>query len=309
MSALPRILIMLTVLATIAGCQGSETDSLTRPELKSLHIEFSELADWAGDGAIVSNAQGHASFKWKIIGSVTAAVCLIFLLAVGFKKGIVGFLFCGLLIATSVYALMFSQQEAKELAGLLDEVNGYNKLVKHIDLLHQLGDIGNDVKLKDHKSVLAALSTTEQNLKKAIKTERIFRENPELDPDKLDEQLGLVSIATIELDEKTGELAEALNSTIRIQRKVQERMSNLLGLEPGELVPIETAPLTANPQDVVETETENPDDNQNGASSPPSTSSSQPDESQPSRTSIQQQFSNEKPAKRKGISVKQSGSN
>lgn len=61
---------------------------------------------------------------------------------------------------------------------LLNDVERYNTVIRAIDINDQIEEAGNpEVLIKERESVLAALKLTKADLVRALKTERILREN------------------------------------------------------------------------------------------------------------------------------------
>lgn len=64
---------------------------------------------------------------------------------------------------------------------LLNDVERYNSVIKAIDINDQIEEAGNPgVSLKERQKVLEALELTRSDLVRALKTERILRENKNL---------------------------------------------------------------------------------------------------------------------------------
>ncbi len=126
-------------------------------------------------------------------------------------------------------SLLAADKEASEsVMPLLKDVNEFNDLVNNIDVLNQLKSAGNNVKLEDRETVMAALAKTRKNLEAALKTERILRDNPSFSPEKLKEQAGFQVKTATEQELKASEYAEIFNNAAKIDRRIQETFERLV---------------------------------------------------------------------------------
>lgn len=110
---------------------------------------------------------------------------------------------------------------------ILEEVYKYNKLVKNIDVLDQLQDVGHSVSLNDRENVIKALRMTREELARALKTEKILRENPEFKPDEF--AINLANLKTLDISEQASEYGRLFNDTLQVVVSVQEEMKKLQG--------------------------------------------------------------------------------
>jgi hypothetical protein len=115
------------------------------------------------------------------------------------------------------------------LGALLDEVDHYNhtiqKLTSYFDAIDQLANAGNPVQIQDREKTIGAFQGMRADLIRALKTERVFRENPHLQPEQF--SIDFVPLKTLEFDEQAKDFERLVNETIEIGSKVQEEMKNL----------------------------------------------------------------------------------
>lgn len=119
--------------------------------------------------------------------------------------------------------------ECKYLRNILKEVIKYNDIVKLININDDLIDLGHEIEgVSNRKKVIIALRLTRDDLVRALKTERILRENKRLlvkNTDLLVNNLG--TLTALQVSEQASEKARLLNETIQIAVGVQEEMRKL----------------------------------------------------------------------------------
>ena len=114
---------------------------------------------------------------------------------------------------------------------LLRSVDQHNKILKAIDINDQLLEAGNkNSTLNDRDRVLDALRINKEDIIRAIKTERILRENKDFIAQNMD--IGMfdnhfASVEAIYLSERASEYGQFLNDTIQVAMQVQQEMKNM----------------------------------------------------------------------------------
>ncbi len=112
---------------------------------------------------------------------------------------------------------------------LLDEVERYNAVIKAIHINDQLEAVGTtEVSLSDRQKVIEALSLTREDLVKAIRAERILRENQSFlvnNPELL--ATNLRTLETLQVNDRASEYGRLLNEALQIAAGVQEEMTKL----------------------------------------------------------------------------------
>ena len=112
---------------------------------------------------------------------------------------------------------------------LLNDVDRYNTVIKAIEINDQIEAAGNqEVMIKDRGRVVAALQMARVDLVRALKTEKIFRENKKFiisNSDLFTENLTHLTAAYVA--EKATEHGRLLNEALQIAIEVQNEMRRL----------------------------------------------------------------------------------
>lgn len=117
----------------------------------------------------------------------------------------------------------------KVLTVLLDEVDRYHAVVKAIDINDQLAISGNPkASIDDREKVIAALQLIREDLVRALKTERILRDNKNLLTNN-QELLSnnLANLQALQVSNQAGEYARLLNQSLQIATDVQAELRKL----------------------------------------------------------------------------------
>jgi len=132
------------------------------------------------------------------------------------------------LISNDVNKIYFSFKN-RNLIKLLDDVNRYNAVLKAIDINDQLEAVGNpSVRLENREEVIHALRLVKEDIIRALKTERILRENAKFI--KLNTQLfesNLMALAALQVSDQASEHGRFLKEALQIVVDVQEEMRKL----------------------------------------------------------------------------------
>jgi hypothetical protein len=123
-----------------------------------------------------------------------------------------------------VYANMTTSLEI-----LLNDVERYNAVIKAIDINDQIEAAGNqEVVIQDRERVIAALEMARIDLVRALKTEKIFRENKRfiISNSELFTE-NLTNLTAADLTEKATEHGRLLNEALQIAMEVQNEMRKL----------------------------------------------------------------------------------
>lgn len=115
------------------------------------------------------------------------------------------------------------------LCGLLDEVDRYNAVIRAIHINDQLEATGTtDGSFSDRQKVMEALGLIKEDLIKAIRAERILRENQNFltsNPELL--ATNLRTLQTLQVNDRASEYGRLLNEALQIAAGVQEEMTKL----------------------------------------------------------------------------------
>jgi hypothetical protein len=116
---------------------------------------------------------------------------------------------------------------------LLVDVERYNNVIKAILINDQIEAAGNpEVTIQDRHKVIEALQLTRSDLVRALKTERVLRENKKfiLKNTELFDR-NLPALSTIQMDERATEHGKLLNEALQIAMNVQLEMQRLQSQE------------------------------------------------------------------------------
>ena len=121
------------------------------------------------------------------------------------------------------------QHQTNSLRILLNDVERYNSVIKAIDINDQIEDAGNlGVGIQEREKVLAALELTRNDLIRALKTERILRENKSFIITNSDLFANnLAALASMQITEEATEHGKLLNEALQISLDVQQEMKKL----------------------------------------------------------------------------------
>ncbi|BAY13256.1 hypothetical protein [Calothrix sp. NIES-2098] len=112
---------------------------------------------------------------------------------------------------------------------LLDEVDKYHAVIKAIDINDQLATSGNtQSSINDRDKVISALQLIREDLVRALKTERILRDNKKLLANNQELFVNnLANLQALQLSSQAGEYAQFLNQSLQIALDVQAEISKL----------------------------------------------------------------------------------
>ncbi|MGD1910581.1 MAG: hypothetical protein ACFB2X_06935 [Rivularia sp. (in: cyanobacteria)] len=117
----------------------------------------------------------------------------------------------------------------QSLTKLLDEVDEYHEVVQAIDINDQLVSSGNtQSNISDRDQVIAALQLIREDLVRALKTERILRDNKKLLANNQDLFVNnLANLQALQVSTEAGEYAQLLNQSLQIAVDVQSQIRKL----------------------------------------------------------------------------------
>nr|WP_228014288.1 hypothetical protein [Fortiea sp. LEGE XX443] len=109
---------------------------------------------------------------------------------------------------------------------LLDEVDQYHSVIKAIDIHDQLATSGNSI--NDREPVISALQLIREDLVRALKTERILRDNKKLLANNQELFVNnLANLQALQVSTQAGEYAQLLNQSLQIALDVQAEIRKL----------------------------------------------------------------------------------
>ncbi|MEH1838406.1 MAG: hypothetical protein V7L20_06495 [Nostoc sp.] len=112
---------------------------------------------------------------------------------------------------------------------LLSDVERYNTVIKAIDINDQIEEAGNpEVLIKERENVIEALKLTKSDLVRALKTERILRENKSFILSNTELFVNnLATLTAMQVNEQATEHGRLLNEALQIALDVQHEMKRL----------------------------------------------------------------------------------
>ncbi|MEH2326340.1 MAG: hypothetical protein V7K32_22815 [Nostoc sp.] len=112
---------------------------------------------------------------------------------------------------------------------LLSDVERYNSVIRAIDINDQIEEAGNpEVLIKERESVIEALKLTKSDLVRALKTERILRENKSFILSNTELFVNnLAALTAMQVNEQATEHGRLLNEALQIALDVQHEMKRL----------------------------------------------------------------------------------
>ena len=126
-----------------------------------------------------------------------------------------------------IKALLLDPQ-LKSLRDLLDEINKYNEVAKDIiTQVYAVGELnkaGSKVTLTNN--IVTALNSLKKDLIRAIKIERIFRQNPHLNPERL--AIDFTPIRALQMNARAQNYSKEVNDLLSIASQVQNEINSLI---------------------------------------------------------------------------------
>ncbi|MGB3237131.1 MAG: hypothetical protein WBB29_02475 [Geitlerinemataceae cyanobacterium] len=112
---------------------------------------------------------------------------------------------------------------------IFDKIYNYNKLIRAIDINDQLEDAGNtSLSLSDREKVIEALQFTRNDLIRALKTERILRENKDFiasNPHMF--ATNLTALPHFQVSDQASEYGRILDETLKVAVDIQDELKKL----------------------------------------------------------------------------------
>ena len=117
----------------------------------------------------------------------------------------------------------------RNLVRMFEDVKRFNSVIKAIDLNDQIEAVGNPgVRLKNREKVIHALKLAREDIIRALRTERILRENEKFI--KLNHELfetNLAALTAMQVNDQASEYGQLLNEALQIVVDVREEMKKL----------------------------------------------------------------------------------
>ena len=132
------------------------------------------------------------------------------------------------LIFEDAWKIQCSRQN-QHLINLFDDVDRYNGIIEAIAINDRIEDAGNaEVKIGDRAKVIEALQLIRDDLVRALKTERILRENKKfVDTNSELFANNLKSLNALQISDRASEQGRLLNEALQVAVGVQAEMKKL----------------------------------------------------------------------------------
>ncbi|WP_338022980.1 hypothetical protein [Argonema galeatum] len=208
-----------------------------RPDLQGLEITKGELKHLSG---VSIDAVVRPPTPRKFLEEVFNTLLLIglifvsnFLLILAFPDHRLALIaahavVAAILIIQDAIKIFFSLNH-RHFINLIDDVHRFNITIKGIDINDQIEAAGNPrVGLKDRDRVIKALKLTREDIIRALKTEKVLRENErfiKVNPDLFANNL--TALAALQVNEQASEYGRILNEAFQIGLSIQDEMKQL----------------------------------------------------------------------------------
>jgi hypothetical protein len=216
-----------------------------QPDLQSLEISPGELRHLSGVDptevfrpTIMHNSKERLSFLFQeFLLSLALTPILVGLLQVFIILPLIGAslpatLTTLILVPIIIFSVRWFWRQRSSptaLCYLLDEVERYQNVIKAIHINDQLEAVGTTVRsLSERQKVIEALTLTKEDLVRALRAERILRENKGFlvgNPELL--VTNLRTLQSLQVNDQASEYGRLLNEALQIAVGVQEEMSKL----------------------------------------------------------------------------------
>lgn len=208
-----------------------------RPDLQGLEITKGELKHLSG---VSANAVIRPPKLRKFLSEVIHTLLLISLISVSNFILILAFpdhrlvliaihAFLGAVLVIQDIIKIFLSLKHRPFINLIDDVERFNNTIKGIDINDQIEAAGNPgVRLQDRERVIQALKLTREDIIRALKTEKVLRENEQFI--KINPELfanNLTTLAALQVDEQASEYGRYLNEAFQIGLSIQDEMKKL----------------------------------------------------------------------------------
>ncbi|MEG4249955.1 hypothetical protein QUB37_01955 [Microcoleus sp. AT3-A2] len=208
-----------------------------RADIQGLEITLGELKHLTGAGPDrvyrPPTATKFAREALKTVGLIVLVLISCWLLVAIFPRAYLLWFALHLvaivgLILEDAWKIRCSRQN-KDLINLFDDVDRYNGIIEAIAINDQIEDAGNaEVKIGDRAKVIEALQLIRDDLVRALKTERILRENKKfVDTNSELFANNLRTLNALQISDRASEQGRLLNEALQVAVGVQAEMKKL----------------------------------------------------------------------------------
>lgn len=208
-----------------------------RQDLQGLEITKGELKRLSG--VSVDSVFRPATLS-KFSSEIVKTILLIGILGISYTVLFLAFpnshLFLMLIHGLSALLLVINDarkiylsKKYRHLISIMEDFDRYNVVIQSIDINDQIEAAGNPgVRLQDRARVIQALKLTREDITRALKTERVLRENEhfiKLNPDLFANNL--TALAALQVGEQASEYGRILNEAFEIGLSIQDELKQL----------------------------------------------------------------------------------
>ncbi|MEG3977474.1 hypothetical protein QT970_23025 [Microcoleus sp. herbarium8] len=207
-----------------------------RADIQGLEITVGELRHLCGAGPDrvyrPATATNFAREVLKTVGLIVLVVISCWLLVAIFPRA---YLFWFALHLAAICGLIFEDawkiwsSQNKDLIHLFDDVDRYNGIIKAIEINDRIEDAGNaEVKIGDRSKVIQALQLIREDLVRALKTERILRENKKFVATNSELFANnLRTLNALQISDRASKQGRLLNEALQLATEVQAEIKKL----------------------------------------------------------------------------------
>ncbi|MEG5137056.1 MULTISPECIES: hypothetical protein [unclassified Microcoleus] len=207
-----------------------------RADIQGLEITVGELKHLCGAGPDrvyrPVSATKFAREALKTVGLIVLVLISCWLLVAIFPRAYVFWFalhlaaICGL-IFEDAWKIWSSQN--KDLINLFDDVDRYNGIIKAIEINDRIEDAGNaEVKIGDRAKVIQALQMIRDDLVRALKTERILRDNKKFVATNSELFANnLRTLNALQISDRATKQGRLLNEALQLATEVQAEIKKL----------------------------------------------------------------------------------
>ncbi|MCY7384375.1 hypothetical protein C7B69_11785 [filamentous cyanobacterium Phorm 46] len=207
-----------------------------RADIQGLEITVGELRHLCGAGPDrvyrPASATNFAREVLKTVGLIVLVVISCWLLVAIFPRA---YLFWFALHLAAIVGLIFEDtwkiwsSQNKDLINLFDDVDRYNGIIKAIEINDRIEDAGNaEVKIGDRAKVIQALQAIREDLVRALKTERILRENKKFVATNSELFANnLRTLNALQISDRASKQGRLLNEALQLATEVQAEIKKL----------------------------------------------------------------------------------
>ncbi|MEW6492677.1 MAG: hypothetical protein AB1589_09235 [Cyanobacteriota bacterium] len=132
------------------------------------------------------------------------------------------------LLADDLRKIRFSYKN-RNLVRMFEDVKRFNFVIKAIDINDQIEAVGNhSVRLQNRERVIQALRIAREDIIRALRTERILRENKRFIQGNTQLfEANLMALTDLQMSDQATEYGRLLNEALQIVVNVQEEMKKL----------------------------------------------------------------------------------